>query len=161
MKALKFLLVAAAAALFSFQVQAINLTNGNGLKAGSALLSLYTQYKSTGKLDLSNPTNLNNLMTLVSNIKGLDQLTNKVPFLNGLISGSKNLVNKNNSDSVLSSLTQLSGLDLSSLSSSSASSAVTGALSKIATGAASGGSSNSSAMSSATNILSGLFKTIK
>lgn len=162
MKALKFLLVAAVAALFSANVQAAGLTNGNGLKSGAALLSLYTQYKSTGKLDLTNPTNLNNLLTLASNIKGLDQLVNKSSFLTGLISGSKNLVNQSNSDTVLSSLTKLSGLDLSSVSSSSAASAVTGVLSKVATGAATGASSNSSAaLSSATSILTGLFKTLK
>lgn len=161
MKALKVLLVAAVAAIFSSNVQAASLGNGNGLKAGAALLSLYTQYKSTGKLDLTNANNLNSLLTLASNIKGLDKLTNKVPFLTGLISGSKDLVNKSNSDTVLTSLTKLSGLDLSSVGTSAASSAVTGTLSKIATGAASGGSANSSAaLSSATSILTGLFKNL-
>lgn len=162
MKALKVLVVAAFAALFSANVQAASLTNSNGLKAGAALLSLYTQYKSTGKLDLSNATNLNNLLTLASNIKGLDQLANKSSFLSGLISGSKNLVNKSNQSSVLSSLTQLSGLDLSSLSGSAAASAVTGALSKVATsGAIKTTDSASSVSSSATSILTGLFSKLK
>ncbi|MBQ7268735.1 MAG: hypothetical protein IJS62_02650 [Bacteroidales bacterium] len=159
MKALKVLLIAAAAAIFSSHVQAASLGNGNGLKAGAALLSLYTQYKSTGKLDLTNATNLNSLLTLASNIKGLDQLTDKASFLTGLISGSKNLVNKGNSNSVLGSLTQLSGLDLSSLSASSASSAVNGALSKIATtGATKTGDTTASVTSAAGSILTGLFK---
>ena len=162
MKALKVLCIAAFAALFSANVQAASLTNGNGLKAGAALLSLYTQYKSTGTLDLSNPTNLNNLLSLASNIKGLDQLANKSSFLSGLISGSKNLVNKSNQSTVLSSLGKLAGLDFSSLSGSAASSAVTGALSKIATNTTTKSSDTAASVtSSATSILTGLFKKLK
>lgn len=164
MKILKSLAIAAMALFLAAPSHAASLTSGNGLTAGAALLNLYTQYKADGKLDLANANNISNIMTLASNIKGLDQLKNKSSFLTGLISGSKNLVNKSNSSSVLSSLTKLSGLDLSSLGSSSSSdaaSAVTGVLSKVASSAATKSSGNSSSSaSSAASILTGLFKNL-
>lgn len=93
------------------------LTGTNGNSAGSALLGLYTQYKADGnKLDLKNTKNIANIMTLAGNIKNLSQTKDKTSFLKGLIGGSKNLVNTGNQTSVLSSLTKLSGMDLSSLS---------------------------------------------
>lgn len=158
MKALKVLLIAAFAAIFSSNVQAASLTGSNGLKAGSALLSLYTQYKATGKLDLTDANNINSLLSLASNIKGLDKIADKASFLTGLISGSKNLVNKKNSNTALTSLTQLAGLDFSGLTTSAASSAVGGALSKIAGGATKTTDTTSSVTSAATSILTGLFK---
>ena len=90
----------------------------NGQAAGAALKSLYTQYKSVGKIDLSNVNNLLNLTTLATNIKGLKGQTDKTQFYKdfatGLISGSANLVNENNSTAVMSGLTALvENVDLS------------------------------------------------
>ena len=138
MKAFKVFAVIAAAFLLTAPMQSAKaqtssegttLTQSNGASAGLALLSLYTQYKSAGKLDLSNTTNLSNLITLATNIKGLSSSVKNSSFLTGLISGSKNLVNNSNSSTVLSSLSSLANLDLSSLSSTAASAATTAATS--------------------------------
>ena len=153
------------------------LTASNGNSAGSALLSLFTQYKADGKLDMTNPTNIANLITLANNIKGLAAAKNTGSFLSGLISGSKNLVNKSNQTNVLSTLSSLSNLDLSSLSSTAAKSAATAAATSAAKGllskvknsastaagqtASTANTASNSALSSATSLLTGLFGTLK
>lgn len=131
------------------------LTQGNGISAGKALLSLYSQYKSAGKLDFSNPTNIQTLLSLAQNIKGLSTKQDNTNFLGGLISGSKNLVNKDNSTSVLNSLASLANLDTSSLTKAAASSAASSLLSKVS-GQKSTSASESTA-NAASSILSGLF----
>ena len=171
MKTFKLFAVAAAALLLtvsSFQANAQTknsvvdnvvsaLTSQNGNSAGSALLSLYNQYKADGKLDLKNTANITNILTLASNIKGLAQQTNTSSFLSGLIKGSKNLVNNANSGSVLSALSNLSNLDLSSLGTSAATSAASSLLSKLKGGSSNASSNNSGAANAASSILSGLF----
>lgn len=100
------------------------LTSENGRTAGKALLGLYTQFKTDGKLDFSNQTNLSNLVQLassVSGLKGATKTTDTSSFLSGLISGSNNLVNSGNSTNVLGALTNLANVDLSSIAGSSAS----------------------------------------
>ena len=92
----------------------------NGKAAGSALKSLYTQYKADGKLDMSNLNNVLNMTTLASNVKGLKGMTDKSTFYKdfaaGLIAGSGNLVTQNNSVAVMSGLTNLvNNVDLSAL----------------------------------------------
>ena len=145
------------------------LTKNNGAAAGKALLALYTQYKSNGSLDMTNPTNIMNMVTLANNIKGLKSSVNTSNFLKGLISGSQKLVNTSNSKNVLSSLTKLAGLDLSSLQTSAksaagnaAKSAATEALSKIASSKDAANSvSNAKEIASAASTLNTLFKTLK
>lgn len=92
----------------------------NGQAAGAALKALYTQYKSDGKLDTGNLTNILNLTTLATNVKGLKGMTDKTTFYkdfaSGLIAGSGNLVTQNNSAAVMSGLTSLvNNVDLSAL----------------------------------------------
>ena len=92
----------------------------NGKAAGSALKSLYTQYKADGKLDMSNLNNIMNAATLATNVKGLKGQTDKTTFYkdfaSGLIAGSGNLVTQNNSAAVMSGLTSLvNNVDLSAL----------------------------------------------
>lgn len=92
----------------------------NGQAAGAALKALYTQYKSDGKLDTGNLTNILNLTTLATNVKGLKGMTDKTTFYkdfaSGLIAGSGNLVTQNNSVAVMSGLTNLvNNVDLSAL----------------------------------------------
>lgn len=134
------------------------LTQGNGANAGLALLGLYTQYKADGKLDFKNVNNINNLLTLASNIKGLDKLTEKAPFISGLISGSKNLVNQKNSNTVVNSLTSLAGLDLSSLGTAAAGAAASSAVSSLLGGSNTQATSQTTqATNQAASILTGLF----
>jgi len=98
----------------------------NGTSVGTALLGLYTQYKTDGKLDLSNVTNLANLATIANNIGGLKDTASSTAssfldlFKSGLIKGSTNLVNNANADSVINILTKLSNTDLSSLTKAAA-----------------------------------------
>ena len=146
------------------------LTSANGSSAGSALLKLYTQYKSAGKIDLTDPTTITNLLTLANNIKGLNETDSKTDlssFVSGLISGSKNLVNNGNSSSVLKTLKSISGLDLSSLGDAAASAALStaksGLLSKLggsSNSATSAGAADDSAAKQAGNMLTKLFKTL-
>ena len=92
----------------------------NGKAAGSALKSLYTQYKADGKLDMSNLNNIMNAATLATNVKGLKGQSDKTTFYKdfaaGLILGSNNLVSQTNSTAVMSGLTSLvNNVDLSVL----------------------------------------------
>ena len=92
----------------------------NGQAAGAALKGLYTQYKTDGKLDMANLTNIMNLATLANNVKDLKGQTNKSAFYKdfatGLVSGSGNLVTSANTSSVMSGLTSLvNNVDLSAL----------------------------------------------
>ena len=92
----------------------------NGKAAGSALKSLYTQYKADGKLDMSNLNNIMNAATLATNVKGLKGQTDKTTFYkdfaSGLILGSENLVTSATSSNVMSGLSNLANnVDLSSL----------------------------------------------
>ena len=95
----------------------------SGQTSGAALKALYSQYKSDGKnLNMSNMQNMLNLASLATSVQGLKEAdaTYKKDFIKGMILGSTNLVNTNNSTSVLSSLTSFANLDLSSLMSGAA-----------------------------------------
>ena len=127
----------------------------NGQAAGAALKGLYKQYKTDGKLDMKNLNNIVNAATLATNIKGLKGLTDKSTFykefVSGLILGSDNLVNENNSTTVMSGLTSLvNNVDLSSL---------TGATTNVASSATS--SASSEASSEAQSALSGILSLFK
>ena len=93
----------------------------NGRAAGAALKALYTQYKADGKkLDMGNLNNIVNLTTFASNVQGLKGQPNKgadyMDFAKGLVLGSENLVNENNSNAVMSGLSNLvENVDLSAL----------------------------------------------
>jgi hypothetical protein len=72
-------------------------------------------------------TNIVNLTTLASNVKGLKGLTDKSTFYKdfaaGLIVGSNNLITQNNSTAVMSGLTNLvNNVDLSALTDKAAAS---------------------------------------
>ena len=97
-----------------------NTTNSAAYTAGSAcggaLLALYTQYKTDGKIDLSNPTNLIHLATLAgssanlkANLKDNDYYQG---FANGTVFGSKETISTSSVTNVLNSL---SGIDFSSI----------------------------------------------
>ena len=94
-----------------------------GQAAGVALKALYGQYKADGKLDMSNLTNLMNLAALATSVQNLKGQTDKTTFykdfVKGLITGSNNLVNENNSTSIMSGLQNLvNNVDLSGLTAS-------------------------------------------
>lgn len=92
----------------------------NGKAAGVALKSLYTQYKTDGKLNMQNVGNLVNLATLANNLKGLKGESDKSAFYKdfaaGLVTGSGNLVNASNTNAVMGGLSSLvNNIDLSGI----------------------------------------------
>ena len=96
----------------------------NGQASGAALRNLYTQYKADGnKVDMTNLNNILNLATLsqaVTELKDagkVDKSDYVREFATGLILGSNNLVNQTNSTPVVSNLTNIAGIDLSSVTS--------------------------------------------
>lgn len=140
----------------------------SGTNAGSALLGLFSQYKKdNNSVDLSNVNNILQLASLINNVKGLKDNSSSTSYLAdyaaGLITGSQNLVNKNNSTDVIGNLVNLSGLNLNSITkaasslatsaSTAATTATNTAVDKINTG--------SSQVTSALNTLSSIFSLVK
>lgn len=107
----------------------------NGLKVGSALLSLYNQYQGAGKIDMTTLNNINNVANIVNSIQNIKQLTSTdtmmSDFAQGLMNGSTNLINQDNAASIINGLTNLSQTDLSGTT-NAASILATQALSKLA-----------------------------
>lgn len=139
-----------------------NATTGNN--AGSALLGLYSQYKTDGKLDLTNINNIINLATLASNCQGLkNNAADTGSFLGGLISGSRKLVNQNNGSLVMEGLKKVAQANLNNITNAAstyaanaatqaagvADAAATTAINSVNTGAA--------GVTSAINALNGIF----
>lgn len=125
MKALKLLFAGVAAALL---VSSCGLMSGigratqpatntdAGINAGTALAAIFGQYKKDGrKLDLGNLSNIINIATIANNL-GLfkTSLTDEASsaFTQGLIQGSKNLVNQSNASAVLTGLQTLAKTNL-------------------------------------------------
>lgn len=104
----------------------------NGQASGAALKSLYSQYKTDGKVDMGNLTNIMNIVALTNGIQGLKGLDDKSSFYSdfatGLILGSQNLVTQQTAKPVTNTLGSLASTDLSGiLSTAAAVSALTSA----------------------------------
>lgn len=141
------------------------LTNGNGLAAGLALLNLYSQYKKAGSIELNNTSNVNNLVNLANNIAGVTKQTTvnaAQTFVDGMVTGSKNLVNSSNAATVLNTLAAVNNLDINSIASSAASAAATNLINKAAGTATSAvNTATTQATTKATGLLSTLFSKLK
>lgn len=142
------------------------LNASSGKNAGSALYGLYSQYKTDGKLDLSNINNIINLATLASNCQGLKNTTADTgSFLGGLISGSGKLVNQNNGSLVLEGLKKVASANLNSINSAASTYAANaagkaaGAVNAAADKAVSTVNANASGVTSAITALSSIFNT--
>ena len=139
-------------------------TQQTGSSVGLALASLYAQYKIDGKVDMSNVNNILNLATLASNLKilkgGAAASSSFVEqFASGLISGSKNLVNKNNSAKVIDNLVALSGINLNSIT--SAASSISNSTAQTAGAALDKINTASSQVTSAVSTLNSIFSLLK
>ena len=137
------------------------LNASSGKNAGSALFGLYSQYKTDGKLDLSN---IINLATLASNCQGLKNTTADTgSFLGGLISGSGKLVNQNNGSLVLEGLKKVASANLNSINNAASTYAANaagkaaGAVNVAADKAVSTVNANASGVTSAITALSSIF----
>jgi hypothetical protein len=97
-----------------------NVSNGNsaasqaGSSCGQVLASLHSQYKSSGKLDMTNSTTLLNVVELGTYYTALKSHSSdasyKTSFATGLISGSSGLITNSNSSSIINTLMSLSSL---------------------------------------------------
>ena len=148
-----------ASSLANTAVGALSTLTGNaqsaGRVSGAALKDLYTQFKNGG-LDLSNANTLANLASLITGIQGLKTTNDRnafyTDFASGLILGSSSLVNSNNTNSILNTLTSMANLDLSQ---------ITNAAAQAATGAATAVNTTSGNVASALGSLSSIFNLFK
>lgn len=125
------------AATIASTANSTNDASASGKNCGAALKGLYTQYKSDGKLDMKNTTNLVNIASLATSMSSIKGHTKDTDFYKqfaaGMVSGSSQTVTSFNVDNVVSSLSNinLSSLTSTSTASSSTKSAATSALSSL------------------------------
>ncbi|MBO4500007.1 MAG: hypothetical protein J5732_07120 [Bacteroidaceae bacterium] len=134
----------------------------NGQASGAALKNLYSQYKTDGKVDVSNINNIINIVSLVNGIQGLKGVDDKSAFYKdfaaGLILGSDNLINRSTSSMVTGALSSLAGNNLSALTSAAVNSALNSAVSSGTVQNAA--SSASSALNTITETTQGVTNTL-
>lgn len=85
-----------------------------GASTGTALASLYGNYKTTGKLDLTSTTNLSNALILCNAYTQLKanegNKAYRTAFATGMVTGGNNLITKLNSGNILNALLASSSL---------------------------------------------------
>ncbi|MBO5961172.1 MAG: hypothetical protein J6P99_04980, partial [Paludibacteraceae bacterium] len=92
----------------------------SGQSAGTALRALYTQYKTNGKIDMTNHSTLTNILTLTNSYQTLKNAQKGsgayTDFTKGLMLGSSNLVTPSNTETVMDNLSNVLGkLDTSTI----------------------------------------------
>jgi hypothetical protein len=91
-----------------------------GQSSGTALKALYAQYQADGKVDMGKVENLINIVSLVNNVKTIKNAEKSsgayTDFVQGMVSGSSNLVNELNAETVMNGLrSALSSVDTSKI----------------------------------------------
>jgi hypothetical protein len=91
-----------------------------GQSSGTALKALYAQYQADGKVDMGKVENLVNIVSLVNNVKTIKNAEKSsgayTDFVQGMVSGSSNLVNELNAETVMNGLrSALSSVDTSKI----------------------------------------------
>lgn len=90
------------------------VAQASGQTCGHAVLGLYSAYKSTGKVDLTNTTNLSNalaLATAYTNLKqNKDDQNYRKAFTTGIIASSAGLITSANASAFLDSMLTNAGL---------------------------------------------------
>lgn len=111
----------------------------SGQASGAALKNLYSQYKTDGKIDVTNLNNVINLATLANGIQGLKGQDDKTAFYTdfamGLILGSNNLVTQTTAPTVTNSLSGLANTDLSAITNAATNAIAAGLISAANTAA--------------------------
>lgn len=101
-----------------------------GASAGTSIKNLYSNYKSAGKLDMTNMNNILNAATLATSVAQIkDNYKDKTfykDFALGMVSSATSLITNSNVDNTITSLTNM---DLSAFTNSSA---ATSTVSKVA-----------------------------
>jgi len=119
MKRLGFLLMCVAAMAMTscsmLQSAGSNtVAQASGRACGTAVQGLYSSYKSTGKVDLSNTTNLTNALALATAYTELrqnkDNSAYRQSFTSGLIASSAGLITSANANSFVNALLSSTGL---------------------------------------------------
>lgn len=120
MKRLSLLLVCFATlamtscSLFNAAASSNTVARASGQSCGSAVQGLYGAYKSTGNIDLSNATNLNNALSLATSYANLkqnkDNADYRKAFTAGLIASSAGLITSSNASVFVDRLLATSGL---------------------------------------------------
>ncbi len=100
--------------LLSAAASSNTVAQASGQTCGTAVQGLYGAYKSTGTVDLSNPTNLNNalaLATAYSNLKqNKDNSDYRKAFTTGLIASSAGLITSANATAFIDQMLATTGL---------------------------------------------------
>ena len=90
----------------------------SGTQAGSSLLFLFNQYKSTKKINFGDFSTLGQLLNLAGSVQQIKANSKDKNFYSqfaiGMVSGSKNVVTNSTANSVITTL--LTGLDLTGIS---------------------------------------------
>lgn len=120
MKRLSILIVCVAAMAFascsalSSAASSNTVANASGQTCGTAVQGLYRSYKSTGTVDLTNTTNLNNalaLATAYTNLKqNKDNSDYRKAFTTGLIASSAGLITSQNATAFVDKMLATAGL---------------------------------------------------
>ncbi len=100
--------------LFQSAASSNTVAQASGQACGSAVQGLYSSYKNTGKVDLTNTTNLNNalaLATAYTNLKqNKDNTSYRNSFTTGLILSSAGLITQSNANQFIDKLLSTAGL---------------------------------------------------
>ena len=90
------------------------VAQASGQACGTAVQGLYSAYHNTGKVDLTNATNLNNALALATCYTNLKQNKNdqnyRKAFTTGLIASSAGLINSQNATAFVDKLLASTGL---------------------------------------------------
>lgn len=91
-----------------------NVARTSGQTCGTALQGLYTSYRNTGKVDLTNASNLTNALVLATCYTQLNENKNnsdyRKSFTSGLIASSAGLITPANASSFVNTLLGATGL---------------------------------------------------
>ena len=100
--------------LFNAASSSNTVAKASGQTCGAAVQGLYGAYRSTGNIDLSNATNLNNALALATSYANLkqnkDNADYRQAFTSGLIASSAGLITSANATAFVDKLLASSGL---------------------------------------------------
>jgi hypothetical protein len=90
------------------------VANAEGVACGKVLTTMFNQYKSSGKVDVTNSNTWKNVMELGSYCTALNKnkadTSYKQSFASGLVTGSNGLLTTSTATSAVNSLLSISGL---------------------------------------------------
>lgn len=100
--------------LFNSAASSNTVAKASGQNCGTAVQGLYGTYKSTGNIDLSNPTTLNNALALATSYANLkqnkDNAEYRQAFTSGLIASSAGLLTSSNAAAFVDKMLATAGL---------------------------------------------------